>query len=897
VLLTATASAGPVEFGRAELDRAAAKRGIKVHVTVGKTTGEPESFLACPGRITAPDDRGLMYGLLEAAEQIRDTGRIQCTAGSPATPMRGIRIFLHNHDLEKNWYYSRDYWQDFLAMLARNRFNRFNLVFAHQTNYLAPPYPFWLAIDAFPEIRAPGLSDDQRARNLEMLRFISDTAAEYAIDFTLGIWEHNVQQGMTPTVVGITPQNIGPYSYAALKKVLHECPNIRSVQMRTNSESGIPNDRQVEFYREWVFRAIREAGRPVTLDLRGWAMQRGMMDAAENAGVPLRLSSKYWAEDIGRPYQPAETFPGYSYINFLEKPRPYGFYFEVWGLGSHRLLLWGDPQFVRRAVPTFRLSGALGFEIDPPLAQKGFGNRPGEWGVFTEQEQRRVFWKWGFERYWMFYLLWGRLSYGPHTPDRVWKSELTRRFGAAAGDVLAAYESSGRVLSEIVAAHLADPNMYIWPEINPGGLIDAYLDVRPSDWRTITTAHSDGAKQGRVATARLLDSIAVETEKAVDLARKRMAPGNREWLSSEPDFEVLAMLARYHARKQMAAESLSWFYETADEQSLSAANQELVEARADWQRLVRLTDGLYPEQMAFGPEDVGHWKDKLPYVQHDLDTIAERADIYQRLGRFVRGFDFGGPVTAPRPYRNDPYVVRNTVEPRFDSVDPTTIYTEERGFGWLRVQPREANTLTLTPYAEVRATAKNPQHLPHNVLFGDSIRGSGAQVFRVKLDGEYDVLFLHPDKTVETKRLTSVGGHLDIAFPPSDWDIAGLVIKPVNPMPSPPHWEAPLELPRPTFRHTPPQVARAGEPLALALSIAPSKDVATVRLHYRAVDQLAKFKMLEAPASSAAFTIPGEHVSGRWDLLYYFEILNRAGSGWFYPDPATATPYFVVTTR
>jgi len=63
------------------------------------------------------------------------------------------------------------------------------------------------------------------------------------------------------------------------------------------------------------------------------------------------------------------------------------------------------------------------------------------------------------------------------------------------------------------------------------------------------------------------------------------------------------------------------------------------------------------------------------------------------------------------------------------------------------------------------------------------------------------------------------------------------------------------------------------------------------------VNQLAKFKMLEMPAANATFTIPGEDVSGRWDLLYYFEILNRAGSGWFYPDPAMAKPYFVVTTR
>ena len=37
------------------------------------------------------------------------------------------------------------------------------------------------------------------------------------------------------------------------------------------------------------------------------------------------------------------------------------------------------------------------------------------------------------------------------------------RFGASAADVMEAYRQSSRVLNEIVAVHLADPNMYLWP--------------------------------------------------------------------------------------------------------------------------------------------------------------------------------------------------------------------------------------------------------------------------------------------------------------------------------------------------------------------------------------------------------------------------------------------------
>ena len=54
---------------------------------------------------------------------------------------------------------------------------------------------------------------------------------------------------------------------------------------------------------------------------------------------------------------------------------------------------------------------------------------------------------------------------------------------------------------------------------------------------------------------------------------------------------------------------------------------------------------------------------------------------------------------------------------------------------------------------------------------------------------------------------------------------------------------------------------------------------------------------LEAGPSQAVFTIPAEHISPKWDLMYYFEALNDQGSGWFQPDPLVATPYYVVEVR
>jgi len=302
--------------------------------------------------------------------------------------------------------------------------------------------------------------------------------------------------------------------------------------------------------------------------------------------------------------------------------------------------------------------------------------------------------------------------------------------------------------------------------------------------------------------------------------------------------------------------------------------------------------------MAFGPDDAGHWKDKLPYVRHDLELVRERAELLDKFGRFDYAFDFGGPVKAPASpaaYRANNFVLRHTVAPRFQAVDPDTLYSEGLGYGWISGGERTAEPIPLTPYLEVRAAAKNPENLPHDVLYRDYIRGNGVQVFRVKAEpAEYKVYVLHPGRSADTISLKSESGFLNIPFPKGEWSVSGLVIKG-------PRSQSRLEpqrlakpLPRPAIAHEAPKTVAAGHPLTVTLRVSPAVDVTRIRLHYRPVNQLAGFKTIENTIGHPSFTIPAEDVSSKWDLMYYFEILNREGSGWFQPDPHTATPYYVV---
>ena len=534
--------------------------------------GRPESLalrrdahqLIVAGR----DDQGLMYALLELTDQVSLEGlhptAARETIDEPATELRGIFTFLHNADCEREWFPSAEHWRDYFDLLARSRYNSFQLVLAHQTSYLAPPFPFFIDVPEHPEVTVPSLTDDERRRNRDALRMIADLAAEHGLEFVVGIWEvlpwtPGARGGhRQPSMVeGLGHHNLVPYTYLATRRLLEEVPGIKGLQLRVNPESGIPEEGQTEFFTATVFEALRTCGRPVLLDLRGWGASAETITAAEALGLPMRLSMKFWAEHLGPPYQAAEQDPAYSYADFLRHPRHAPVSYQVWALGSHRHFVWGNPDYVRTFARSLGFGDAVGFEISPPLAQKGFGNEPGAWRVLAPEHE---YYRWEWERYWLFYLLFGRLTYDPGASQVSWQRHLTSRFGPLAHDVLEAYRAGSEVLSFLILVAMSDPNMYIWPEADTGGLLDHYSSVTPSDTAFVKSFRESAAERMTgSSTARLgptdasdhLRQIGEQCRHVVDRLRTRATgqdiPRRDELMSTIVDVQALGELALYHA--------------------------------------------------------------------------------------------------------------------------------------------------------------------------------------------------------------------------------------------------------------------------------------------------------------------------------------------------------------
>jgi hypothetical protein len=86
----------------------------------------------------------------------------------------------------------------------------------------------------------------------------------------------------------------------------------------------------------------------------------------------------------------------------------------------------GNPALVRTTVECARLGGAIGIS---PADQHVFPAR-----ITSETRFARRMVSWVYQRDWLYYTLWGRLSYDPETPERVWIEKFRQRYGAAEGE-------------------------------------------------------------------------------------------------------------------------------------------------------------------------------------------------------------------------------------------------------------------------------------------------------------------------------------------------------------------------------------------------------------------------------------------------------------------------------
>ncbi len=835
------------------------------------------------------DARGLMYAALDVADRVSwsDTKgnpfvHVRDTREKPYILERAISIYTMHRAYFESRLYDETYWQRYFEMLARSRINSFVVIFGYENGgFMAPPYPYFFDVAQFPEVKLIGITAEQQQRNVAAFRKMIEIAHAHGVDFTAGIWDHIYRGGVQAggiagasekankpregLVWGVTGENLAAYNKAAIRRFLDVFPGIDGLQFRMHPESGLKREEMKGFWHE-IFGMVKQMRPQMRLDLRAKELPDGVIEDGLNQGLNVRVATKYWMEQMGLPFHPThinrqnQHDRRHGYADLLRYPQRYKVHWRLWNGGTTRVLLWGDPDYVRRFSQSAHLYDGDSFEVNEMLATWMLGE-PHDAEPLTLLDPKYRYYDYEFERYWHFYQVWGRIGYNPHTPAEVWDREFDRRFGPQAGPALSqALHVASKVLPRIVAAsyrYQLFPTTRGWAEMMRIDDLPQYAGAEGSDIQQFMNMRdqardmiegTDTAMRRPTETSRWFEHVAEQVLENVAQAEESIGDKrSNEFISTVTDLRILACLASYHAQRLRAGVCYNLYEQTGDLFAFDDAIGFEKQAVGAWERLVEAASDVYSKDLALGVHRVGfsrHWEEELRKLHSGLKKLEE---LWQKA--------------QPRTNGKVPYIAHVPMR-------------------------RHAPGQTIRLRATVGAETQLAQVLVR--FFRDSQWRSVDM--KAVGQGQYEADVPSPARTDQLKYYIEARDSQDrVGYMPAggpEDPIAVTITRNEQP---------------PTVEIRPLRAPKPGQSVTVNAKAHDPSGVKWVRLRYRRVTQFEDYQTaymqydLQTQLWSA--TIPGEFVVPQWDLMYFIEAIDTLGNGRMYPDLETEAPYIVVQLK
>ena len=886
-----------------------AKGGTVIIVGLGKGTGEAavlhKSLKITPPKnkeslliqhtqwkgkkvllISGADERGLMYALLDTADRISWTKskknpleKVQNIKESPYVSQRALSKYTMHQEYVESYFYNEKYWARYLDMLAENRFNTFVFILGYApATYFAPSYPFFFNVKGFPDIRVEGLTEEGQQRNLKALNMIIKMTHERGMNFTLGIWDHistkesRWRKGMKkykesekkgyrfPS--GVTKKNLIPYTKASIAKLLRLVPDLDAIQFRMHWESGLPRDEKVlvDFWGS-VFKMIRDARRDIRIDLRAKGLPDSVIERARQIGVDFRITTKYWAEQMGQPFHPAhinkknQRDRRHGYADLLQYPPKFKIHWKLWNAGSNKVLIWGDPDYVRRFAQSTHLYDGDGFEVNEIGATK-MALHPDE-KPYDLLRRFKKYYDWEFERYWHFFRAFGRIGYNPKTSMETWQMEFENRFGKEAGLYIEkGLRLASRVVPRIIGYAMNHfPTLRGFPEMDRCGSLEKYIKIKPSDIQTFLGINDaakyiiNGKETAKIKpqeTSIWFADISRDILEQVLKAEKHIGKTrNKEFKSTMIDLKVLAYLALFHSHRIHSGINWALFKRIKDLHILNAVIVHEKKAADAYEKIMESTVGVYNSNLIMG-HIKGNWLDEFVKLKGDLMKLYEKRERFR-----PKTSRSGKPLIAHIPVRfikqNEDLMIKATVSARDDITSVRAGYKKgAKDYKYMEMEKTGPYTFQ----------AKIP---------ADEIKDK-IQYF-IKAEDKSGLSSVYP----KNGRSNPINVIIKDDFKP------------------------------PILLHKPVISALPLKPLKITAEVNDPSGIKWVRVLYRNVTQFQDYKILDMhPAHRKGqyeATIPGKDIISKWDFMYLFEVMDNKGNGKIYPDMEKETPYIVVKLK
>ncbi len=417
-----------------------------------------------------------------------------------------------------------------------------------------------------------------------------------------------------------------------------------------------PTERE-DWIKETIVAGMKAANRPVKFIhravLAGDPME--MRRVIDNADLPHQtiVEIKFnWSHGHSTPnLSITHSNDAGTIMRGFWDPKPSN-YFIVWQIRNEDffVLRWGNPEFIRQHIATNLHDYVKGYFVGSE------GYIPAK--DYSHADHPHKTWDYAFEKQWLFYRLWGRLTYNPDLSDRFFEFSFEQRYGASIGkSMLEATSLASTVPLEIASFYKGTWDFTLYSEgflapwqdgydddVSPFISIDELIrhkTLEPSylciedfvEFRQTGETIADD----KITPLKLADKVEQNCGKALELVkslRKRTEKRNPAFISELDDIATWANLGFYFADKLRGGVALVTFRQSKKLDEKKKAVHYMENCVRHWQEVIRLTDSRYVTMpyVSMGhhtprwPEFTGfHWKHFLKDVTRDVEIamVAE----------------------------------------------------------------------------------------------------------------------------------------------------------------------------------------------------------------------------------------------------------------------------------
>lgn len=611
-------------------------------------------------QLTGGDNSGLMYGLLELKEQLKNGNRsIQSKQETPKLSFRALKFNLPwdsyrtGEALQLHYETCRDtnFWKSFLDMMVENRFNKLTLWNLHPFNYL-------VRTEKYPE--ACGFTDQELAEWRQFWLTLFQMAKDRGIETYLINWNifvspefakaHQVAEYCLTNEYfvdkGDTSEIIKDYIRECVKEVINSYPNLTGLGITLGEGmGGMTGEEREQWLLDSYIEGMRMASRKVKFIHRvplsagkgsGGStsasveeMTRQTLDTLTCVDGPINIELKFnWSHAHSTPH--LVKVHGGKLTDAYWNPMPKN-YDLAWMMRNEDffMLRWGQPDFIRQHIAMNAHPYVNGYYVGSEcyIPAKDY---------ITALDG--VSYDYAFQRQWMFYKVWGRLLYNPETPDAVFIDAFENRFSGKGKKLFDAQTKVSRV--PLIIASYQNPtwDFTLYTEgmltvLNPNGKryvglipLTEMADKRPMEPAYMSISefleNENNIPTNKISPLQLADSIDSFCRSALQQVENIETENNVDLLYEVSDIKTWANLGMYFSNKLRAALEYKRFTISNRKADLEKAVSWMEKATSHWHAVVEITKPVYNpvplEHLSENDDEYFHWSKIEKQVTDEL---------------------------------------------------------------------------------------------------------------------------------------------------------------------------------------------------------------------------------------------------------------------------------------